>query len=67
LRTGLQLQSKSCQKNLGVISAVMIQGVTVNNLVQGEHFGRVLSHFILRLLQFPQGLVAKNFTDEETV
>jgi hypothetical protein len=45
----------------------MIQGVAVNNLVQEEHFGRVLSHFILRLLQFPQGLVAKFFTDKENV
>jgi hypothetical protein len=45
----------------------MIQGVAVNNLVQGEHCGRILSHSILRLLQFPQGVVAKIFADEETV
>jgi hypothetical protein len=45
----------------------MIQGVAVNNLVQEEHFGTILSHSILRLLQFPQGVVAKIFTDEETV
>jgi hypothetical protein len=45
----------------------MIQGVAVNNLAQGEHFGKSLSHSILQLLQFAQGVVPKTFTDEETV